>query len=61
MTTALIFDIGVYLAVIGMVLVAVNLMGQSTPPVKDNEAIPPDPVESPDPATANDHSREVKA
>lgn len=32
LTTALIFDVGVYLAVIGVVLAALNLLGRSPPP-----------------------------
>lgn len=46
MTSALIFDVGVYLAVIGMVLTALNLMGQSSPPVNEPELGPPDPDDS---------------
>ncbi|GAB3593172.1 Na(+)/H(+) antiporter subunit A [Corynebacterium faecale] len=64
MTTALIFDIGVYLAVIGMILTALNLMGQSTPPLAEEEANPPGPDDSLTPGTTENRTsenREVKA
>lgn len=43
LTSSMIFDVGVYLAVIGMVLTALNLMGRSTPPVSGTRPGPADP------------------
>lgn len=47
LTTSMIFDIGVYLAVVGVILASFNLLGKSSPPPTDSppgdETIPADP------------------
>ncbi|MGC0251477.1 DUF4040 family protein [Pseudactinotalea sp. Z1748] len=37
LTTALVFDVGVYLAVIGVVLASINLLGSESPPTRASE------------------------
>lgn len=54
-TTALVFDLGVYFAVLGVVLAAINRLGVSTP--DDGTGRPPDPDDHPPPETEEDQDQ----
>ncbi|QSB05705.1 DUF4040 family protein [Natronoglycomyces albus] len=54
LTTALVFDVGVYLAVIGVVLAALNLLGRSAPALVD-----PAPPDKATPTEARNDEKEL--